>query len=193
MYDFIRGRLAVRKPTYVVVDAGGVGYRIEIPLSTFERLPESGEATLHTCLRVSDDAMRLYGFATEREREVFLRLVDGVSGLGPAKAVAILSNVTVGDLQRAIEEGDAAALKRIRGIGDKLANRLIVELKGRIPDELAAGKGSEAASLERDATRALVALGYDTPDAERAVRKARREMGAEPRVEDLIRRSLAHV
>ena len=193
MYDYLRGRLASRKPTHLVIDAGGVGYRVDIPLSTYEAIPASGEVTVYTYLKVSEDAMRLYGFATERERELFRRLVEGVSGLGPSKAIAILSNIGVADLQKAIEEGDAATLKRVKGIGDKLASRLIVELKGRLPDELAAGKGSEAASLERDATSALVALGYDASEAGQAVRKARRDLGTEARVEDVIRRSLAHV
>ncbi len=193
MYDFLRGRLASRKPTHLVIEAGGVGYHVDIPLSTYEAVPVSGEVTVYTYLKVAEDAMRLYGFATERERDLFRRLVEGVTGLGPARAVAILSNIGVSDLQRAIEEGDATSLKRVKGIGDKLANRLIVELKGRLPDELAAGKGSEAASLERDATSALVVLGYDPSQAGQAVRKARKELGAEARVEEVIRRSLAHV
>jgi Holliday junction DNA helicase RuvA len=99
----------------------------------------------------------------------------------------------VGELQRAIEEGNAGALKKVKGIGDKLASRLIVELKGRLPDEMTAGKGSDGASLERDATSALVALGYDPSDAGQAVRKALRDLGADAPVEEVIRRSLSHV
>src|SRR5882762_6085442 len=114
MYDHLRGRLASRKPTHLVIEAGGVGYRVDIPLSTYAAIPASGEVTVFTYLKVSEDAMRLYGFATERERELFRRLVEGVTGLGPARAVAILSNIGVADLQRAIEEGDAEALKRVR-------------------------------------------------------------------------------
>ncbi len=193
MYDHLRGRIASRKPTHLVLDVAGVGYRVDIPLSTYEAIPASGEVTVFTYLKVAEDAMRLYGFATERERELFRRLVEGVTGLGPSKAVAILSNIGVADFQKAVEEGDAEALKRVKGIGDKLASRLIVELKGRLPDELAAGKGSEGASLERDATSALVALGYDPSSAGQAVRKARRDLGTGARVEDVIRRSLAHV
>lgn len=193
MYDHLRGRLSARKPNYLVIDAGGVGYRVDIPLSTYEAIPTSGDVLVYTYLKVAEDAMRLYGFATERERDLFRRLVEGVTGLGPARAIAILSNVGISDLQRAIEEGDAGALKRVKGIGDKLASRLIVELKGRLPDEMAAGKGSEAASLEKDATSALVALGYDPGQAGQAVRKARRDLGADARVEEVIRRSLANV
>lgn len=193
MYDHLRGRIVSRKPTHLVIDAGGVGYRVDIPLSTFEAVPASGEGMVYTYLKVAEDAMRLFGFATERERDLFRRLVEGVSGLGPSKAIAILSNIGVTELQRAIEEGNAGALKKVKGIGDKLASRLIVELKGRLPDEMAAGKGSEGASLERDAMSALVALGYDPGDAGQAVRKARRDLGADAPVEEVIRRSLSHV
>jgi Holliday junction DNA helicase RuvA len=193
MYDHLRGRLAARKPTHVVLDVAGVGYRVDIPLSTYEAIPTSGEVMVYTYLKVAEDAMRLYGFATERERELFRRLVEGVTGLGPSRAIAILSNIGVSDLQKAIEEGDAGALKKVKGIGDKLASRLIVELKGRLPDDLTAGKGSEAASLERDAMSALVALGFDPSTAGQAVRKARKDLGGDAPVEDVIRRSLSHV
>jgi Holliday junction DNA helicase RuvA len=193
MYDHLRGRVSTRKPTHLVIDVGGVGYRVDIPLSTYEAVPASGETNVFTYLKVAEDSLRLFGFATERERDLFRRLVEGVSGLGPAKAIAIMSNIGVADLQKAIEEGDAGTLKRVKGIGDKLANRLIVELKGRLPDEIGAGKGSEAASLEKDATSALVALGYDPAQAGQAVRKARKDLGAEAKVEVVIRRSLSHV
>lgn len=191
MYDYLSGRLAVRKPSYAVVDAGGVGYRVEIPLSTYERLPKDGPVKLFTWLRVADDDLRLYGFATEREREIFVRLVESVQQLGPAKAIAILSSVSIEELSRAIDEGDAGFLKNIRGVGEKIANRLIVELKGKLP--AAAGKDGGEASLMKDAVGALVSLGYDRRQAEEAARRAQREAGAGTTVEDLIKRSLAHV
>ncbi len=192
MYEYLTGRVAVRKPTHAVLDVGGVGYRVEIPLSTFEKLPATGTATLHTVFKVSEDAHRLFGFATEREREVFVRLVDGVSGLGPSKALAILSNIGIAEFLKAVEAADVALLKRVKGIGDKLANRLVVELKGRLPDE-AAGKEGPTASLDRDAVQALVALGYDRTTSDQAVRAARKDLGPAARVEDVIKRSLANV
>src|SRR6185436_21068186 len=140
VYDFLNGRLAARKPGYAVVDVGGVGYRVEIPLSTYERLPREGSVRLFTYLKVSDDDLRLYGFSTEHEREIFLRLVDGVQQLGPAKAIGILSSVAPEQLARAIDEEDVAFLRNIKGIGEKIANRLIVELKGKLPS--AAGNGA---------------------------------------------------
>lgn len=191
MFDFLSGRIAARKPAYAVVDVNGVGYRVEITLSTFERLPREGGVKLFTYLKVSDDDLRLYGFLTEREREVFLKLVEGVQQLGPAKAVAILSSVSPEELMRAIDEGDVNFLKRIKGVGEKIANRLVVELKGKLPPE--AGIGSEAASKNDEAVRAMMSLGYDRKPAEDAVRRALKELGEKSSVEDVIRRSLQHV
>ena len=191
MYDYLAGRLTVRKPSYAVVEAGGVGYRVEIPLSTYEKLPRDGDVRLFTFLKVSDDDMRLYGFLTEREREIFLRLVEGVQQLGPSKAIAILSSVSPDGLARAIEEGDVTFLKNIRGIGEKIANRLIVELRGKLP--AAAGKEGPESSITRDAVAALVGLGYDRRQAEEAVRRACKDLGEKAAIEDLIKRSLANV
>jgi Holliday junction DNA helicase RuvA len=191
VFDYVSGRLAMRKPAFAVIDAGGVGYRVEIPLSTYEKLPREGPVKLYTYLRVSEDAHRLYGFATEREREIFLKLVDGVQQLGPSKALAILSSTNPEDLVRAIEAGDVAFLKNIKGIGEKIANRLIVELRGKLPES--AGKGAEDSSLTRDGVGALVALGYDRRQAEEAVRRAQKDLGPEALVEEVIKRSLQHV
>jgi Holliday junction DNA helicase RuvA len=191
VFDFLSGRIAARKPAYAVVDVNGVGYRVEITLSTFERLPREGSVKLFTYLKVSDDDLRLYGFLTEREREVFLKLVEGVQQLGPAKAVAILSSVSPEELMRAIDEGDVNFLKRIKGVGEKIANRLVVELKGKLPPE--AGIGSEAASKNDEAVRAMMSLGYDRKPAEDAVRRAVKDLGEKSSVEDVIRRSLQHV
>ncbi len=191
MYDFLSGRLAVKKPSYAVIDAGGVGYRVEIPLSTYEKLPREGTVKLFTYLRVSDDDLRLYGFITEREREIFLRLVESVQQLGPAKAIAILSGVSPDELARAIEEEDVAFLKNIKGIGEKIAHRLIVEMKGKLPS--AAGKDGGDSSTTKDAVAALVTLGYDRRQAEEAVRRALKDLKGEASVEDVIKRSLTHV
>jgi len=191
VYEYLSGTLAVRKPSYAVVDVGGVGYRLEIPLSTYEKLPREGSVRIFTYLRVSEDAHRLYGFATEREREIFLRLVDGVQQLGPAKALTILSSAGPEELVRAIEEGDVAFLRGIKGIGEKIANRLVVELRGKLPE--AAGKGGGDTSLTRDAAGALVSLGYDRRQAEEAVRRAQKELGSDVPVEEIIKRSLQHV
>lgn len=190
MYEFLSGRLAVRKPSYAVIDVGGIGYHVEIPLSTYEKLPREGVVRLFTYLRVTEDDHRLYGFATERERDTFLKLM-GVQQLGPAKAIALLSSVALGELTRAIEEGDAAALKHVKGIGEKLANRLILELRGKLPEE--AGKDGGDPSIFKDAVGALVSLGYERRQAEEAVRKELKASPAGVTLEDVIKRSLAHV
>ncbi len=190
MYDYISGRLVTRKPNYCVIDANGVGYRLEIPLSTFEKLPREGPVKLLTYLKVAEDDQKLFGFASEHERDLFLQLLS-VSQLGPSKAVQILSGITVAELKRALAESDVNTLKRVKGIGDKLANRLIVELRGKLPEETA-GKESEGSSRMQDSVGALVALGWDRSAAEGAVRRALKELGGEAPVQDLIRRSLAN-
>lgn len=192
MYDYLSGQLAVKRPGRVTVDVGGVGYLVEIPLSTYEKLPKSGPVKIFTWLRVSDDAHKLYGFATEREREIFLRLVEGVSQLGPAKALAILSSATIDDLLRAIEDGDAKFFRRIKGIGEKLASRMILELKGKLPED-GAGIGPAAPSISKDAVNALLNLGYDRGQAEDAVRRAVKDLPQNAAIEDVIKRSLTHV
>jgi len=191
VYDFLSGRIAVRKPDHAVIDVGGVGYRVEIPLSTFEKLPREGAVKLYTFLRVSDDDLRLYGFLTERERELFLKLVGGVQQLGPAKAITILSSVSPEALSKAIDEEDVAFLKNIKGIGEKIAHRLIVELKGKLPS--AAGNAAGDSSTTKDAVSALVTLGYDRRQAEEAVRRALKDLKGAASVEDVIKRSLMHV
>lgn len=191
MYDYLSGRLAAKTPTHAVVDVNGVGYRIDIPLSTYEKLPREGTVKLHVWLRVTDDDLRLFGFATERERELFLRLVDGVQQLGPVKALQILSSTTIEQLTKAIEAGDVATLRAIKGVGEKLANRLVVELRGKLP--AAAGKEPEDASITRDAVAALQTLGYDRKQAEDAVRRTLKDLKGALPVEEVIRRSLGHV
>lgn len=191
MYDFLNGRVALRKPDHAVIDVNGVGYRVEIPLSTYEKLPREGAVKVFTYLKVSDDDLRLYGFATEREREIFLKLVDGVQQLGPAKAIAILSSVSPEALAKAIDDEDVAFLKNIKGIGEKIAHRLIVELKGKLPS----GAGTEAGdpSTSKDAVAALTTLGYDRRQAEEAVRRALKDVKPGAPVEDVIKRSLTYV
>lgn len=191
MYDYLSGRLAAKSPTHAVVDVNGVGYKVDIPLSTYEKLPREGLVKLHVWLRVSDDDLRLFGFFTERERALFLRLVDGVQQLGPVKALQILSSTTIEQLTKAIESGDVATLRGIKGVGEKLANRLVVELRGKLPE--AAGKDPEDSSMTRDAVAALLTLGYDRKQAEDAVRRTMKDLKGALPIEEIIKRSLGHV
>jgi Holliday junction DNA helicase RuvA len=173
---------------------GGVTYEVMVPLSVLETLPKvGGELALHTAMVVREDAWTLYGFATADERKLFQRLM-GTTGVGPALAMNLLSTLTGERLVRAVREGDLATLTQVPRVGKKLAERLVLELRDKldgadVPTSGAKAVGSSGPSA--DAVRALVALGYQAADAERAVRLA---LDGAPKGEttaDLIRRALA--
>ncbi len=180
MIGSISGILDVKAPGEIMVDVGGVGYQIFIPLSVFYRLPEPGEKVrlyIHTHLR--EDALQLFGFLEPEEKQVFL-LLNSVAGIGPKLAVTILSGIPADDLARALKEGDQARLQSIPGVGKKLAERMVVELRDkatatRPPEASAAANGGSEVS--RDAVSALVNLGYRRPDAEKTVREIAQKHG----------------
>ena len=186
----VRGRLLRKQPQEAVVDVGGVGYRVTIPLSTFYRIGEPGaEVTLLTHTHVREDALALFGFLTSVEQALFERLI-AVSGVGPKLAVSILSGIEAPDLVAALRSSDLARLTRIPGVGKKTAERLVLELKDKlqdIPSSAAPPSGPSAAA--DDIVSALVHLGYSRPEADRAVERAIREHG-EGRFEDLLRFAL---
>jgi Holliday junction DNA helicase RuvA len=192
VYDFISGRLVSRPPDRAVIEAGGVGWRILIPLSTYERLPrkDGAEAKLLVVHHVREDRQALYGFATEPERE-FFEVLNSVSGVGPALALAILSAMPFEEFRAAVVHGDAAPLTRVRGVGKKLAARLLVELaeelKSRGP---APGKPPLPAGAPSDAALALAALGFDRREAEAKAAEAARELGADAPAGEVVRRVL---
>ncbi len=188
----VRGRLLRKEPQEAVVDVGGVGYRVTIPLSTFYRVGEPGdEVTLLTHTHVREDALALFGFLTAAEQALFERLI-AVSGVGPKLAVSILSGIEAPDLVAALRASDVARLTRIPGVGKKTAERLVLELKDKVQGlaatEEAAPEGP-AASAKEDLVSALVHLGYSRPEAERGVDRALKEDGT-GRFEELLRRSL---
>lgn len=192
MYAFLRGRVVERKPTEVTVDVGGIGYRVRVPVGTPDRLSFSGEALLHVHLVVREDDLSLYGFATPLEREVFRKLMR-VSGVGPQTALAVLSGGTVPELVGALKKQDVAWFKRVRGVGPRLAQRLVVELADeKWPAEAAAAEGSGAPDLMSDAVAALISLGFDRPASEKRVRKALADAGSgkPPTLEQLVRIAL---
>jgi len=186
----IRGRLLRKGPQEAIVDVGGVGYRVTIPLSTFYRVGEPGaEVTLLTHTHVREDTLALFGFLTAVEQALFERLI-AVSGVGPKLAVSVLSGIEAPELVAALRSGDIARLTRIPGVGKKTAERLVVELKDKMQDiasSEAAPVGRSAAS--DDVVSALVHLGYSRPEAERAVERVFHEHG-EGRFEDLLRAAL---
>jgi Holliday junction DNA helicase RuvA len=162
----ISGRLAAKHPPQVLVDVAGIAYELDVPMSTFYGLPATGEPImLYTHLIVREDAHMLYGFATLEERAAFRQLIR-ISGVGARTALAVLSGLSVADLAQAVVMQDAARLTRIPGIGKKTAERLLLELKGKLA-EVAATPAQEHAS---DILNALVALGYSEKEASAAVR-----------------------
>lgn len=189
----LRGTLAEKAPAGIVIDCGGVGYGVTVPLSTFDRLPATGEAvTLKIYHQIREDDEALFGFATARERQFFQSLL-GITGIGPKLALAVLSGLTPRELAAAIAEGDVRRLSSISGVGKKTAERIIVELKDKVdPLEALAGRGGEAEEAPpalRDAILSLVALGNKAEDA-RAMAQAAYEKDPKASVQDLIRVAL---
>jgi len=172
MIGRIAGTLLEKNPPAVLVEAAGVGYEIDVPMSTFYNLPTVGErATLLTHLAIREDAHQLYGFLTAAERQAFRELIR-ISGVGSRTALAVLSGMSVGELAQAVAMQESARLTKVPGIGKKTAERLLLELKGRLGAELQVGLGSApAVAGGADVLRALVALGYSEKEAAAAVRQ----------------------
>ncbi len=171
MIGRLHGILLERQPPQLLIDVGGVGYEVEAPLSVFDRLPELGEpVTLVTQLIVREDAHTLYGFLHAGDRALFRALLK-VSGVGPRLAMAILSGVSSDDFALMVEAGDTQALTRLPGIGKKTAERLLLEMRGRLSD-LGDGQGSASApgDAAAEARAALTALGYSAAEALKMVR-----------------------
>lgn len=197
MITFLEGTLAEKKPGRAVVNVGGIGYEVWIPLSSFERLPPEGAACrVLTYHHVREDAHELYGFATEQERRLF-HLLYSVSGVGPKTALGVLGGLSVRDIRRAIAEGDAKRLATVKGLGRKTAEKIIVELKDKLTEGevFEAAAGAEPASAEelrmRDAMLALISLGYKQAESLQMIKAALPGAPAGATVEELVRRALA--
>jgi holliday junction DNA helicase RuvA len=189
----LRGKVIEAYPNRLVVDVHGVGYEVFIPLSTFDRLhaAEGLEVDLRTHLHFSQLGQKLFGFASEEERDVFLLLIDRVSGVGPTMAVSVLSGMDVNQFKKCVVAGDVVGLSKLKGVGKKTAERIVLELKDKVGvtetwQDAAAGQVSASAA---DAELALIALGYKQVDARKAVRKI---LDAEPAAatEALVRGAL---
>ncbi len=197
MITLLRGTLLAKAPTEAVVDVGGIGYGVQIPLSTFEALGETKTAvTLHTHLHVREDALVLYGFATEEERDTF-RLLISVNGIGPKMAQGILSGIGVRELKECIGQGNVAMLTTVPGVGRKTGERLVIELRekiGRLDQQtrLPAGAGDDQSRIRAEALLALTSLGYSRQIAEKALRAALQDSGVPATVETLIKSALRH-
>ena len=195
MIAFLQGKLAEATPTRVVVDCGGVGYQVFIPVSSYDKLPAiGGDVKLLTYHHVNgqDGTQQLFGFATESEREMFLLLIS-ISGVGPKLGCNILSSASVTSLRNAIAAGDTTTLSSLRVIGKKTAERLVVELKDKIGGETSLAPKTDADPKLADAVRALVSLGYKQADAQNAVTAAGKSLGGTGSVEELVRAALRGV
>ena len=196
MIDAVRGVLAAKSPTSAVIRVGGLDMRLHISVSCFETLPALGkEIHLLSYLHVREDLLQLYGFADVVEREIFERLIS-VSGIGPRLGVGILSGATAARVREAIEAGDADFLQTLPGVGKKLAQRLVLELRekvtsaGSMAPPGAAFPGGLAPSIASDASIALQSLGFTRGGATSAVQDALAELGAKATAETIIRRAL---
>jgi Holliday junction DNA helicase RuvA len=192
MIGQLRGRLADKRPNQILVDVGGVGYLVQVPLSTYTSLGElHTEVTLLIHTHVREDAFSLYGFLSSREKHFFEMLLSA-SGVGPSLALKILSGMSVEELVPAIRGGDLARLTRIPGVGRKTAERMVVELKDKLESvaiEAAKPAAASPVGVESDVLSALVNLGYDARAAETAVSEAKQEVGTSS-FEKLLRASL---
>jgi holliday junction DNA helicase RuvA len=195
MIAYLKGTVLEKSAGTVIVLAGGVGYEVDVPVSTYSALPEAGtEVSLRIYTKVSEDAISLYGFLTALEKRAFEKLI-GVSGIGPSLAVKVLSGIAVENLVACIRGGDVASLTRVPGIGKKTAERMIVELKDKMEElpsalgTISAKKESNFTPLEQDVLSALINLGSNALAAEQAVSKAKGSVSG-PNFEELFRKSL---
>lgn len=196
MIAYLDGRLVKSLPTQVVVEVGGIGYEVAIPMSTFDQLPAPpAPIKLLTHLVVREDAHLLFGFATEDERSLFRLLINSVSGVGPRLALAVLSGMSVSNFHAAVVDNDVASIARIKGLGKKTAEKIVVELRDKVGVsaawEVASAKHapSPEAKAINDAVLALITLGYRQAEAHRAA-KAALDADATASVEALVREAL---
>ncbi len=193
MITFLDGKLEEKQPTRVVMNVGGVGYEVLVPLSSFDRLPPEGDSCrILIYHHITDASQVLFGFCTDEERDLFKMLL-GVSGIGPKTAVSALSGLSVRELKTALIESDVKRVSSISGIGKKTAERVIVELRDKFSagDALEAMAGADEPSGDhrlRDAALALMSLGYKQADAQKMIKKA--GLDSNLSVEELVRKAL---
>jgi Holliday junction DNA helicase RuvA len=194
MIGFLRGRIADKQPNRLIIDVQGVGYEVHVPLSTFYDAGEEGaDITLRIYTHVREDALQLYGFLTDLERQVFERLI-GISGIGPKLAIAVLSGMDPRDLLLSVQRGDVARLTSIPGVGKKTSERIVLELKDRLA-QLPGAVAVEAVSVNggdrvrSDLLSALQNLGYHRPQAEKAIDATLQTM-SDPTFEQALKAAL---
>jgi Holliday junction DNA helicase RuvA len=193
MISFLRGRLVQKDPTHVVIDVNGVGYHLNISLQTFSTIKEQENTLLYTHLSIREDAHVLYGFSSEAERKLFQQLIS-VNGVGPSTAIVMLSYLSSEELKSAIIHEDAATLQRIKGIGGKTAQRVIIELKDKlrkdVSEEVVGFPGIQHNTLRAEALSALITLGITKSAAEKSVDTVLKKSGNTITLEDLVKQAL---
>lgn len=193
MYDFISGNVVEKTPTYVVLETGNIGYLIHISLNTYTLLAEQSHCRLYIHQIVREDALLLYGFPDKTEREVFRQLIS-ISGIGANTARLILSSLSPAEIEHAINEGNVAVLNAIKGIGTKTAQRIIVDLKGKITkkEELDQIFRTESNTIRDESLSALVNLGFSKSSVEKVIDQIRKEK-KDLSLEELIKEALARL
>lgn len=191
MIAFITGNFAHKTPTAVIVEAHGIGYELNISLHTYSAIQNMQSGKLLTYLQIKEDAHVLYGFYEQTEKELFIKLI-GISGVGASTARMMLSGLKPDEIIKAIAQQDSSTLERIKGIGKKTAERIVLELKDKMHKDLNAivATGGAKHGLQADAFIALTALGISKPMAEQALQKAMKENNATNSVEELIKQAL---
>ncbi|MBT1708095.1 Holliday junction branch migration protein RuvA [Fulvivirgaceae bacterium PWU5] len=194
MIAFLKGRLVHREPTHVIIDVNGIGYLVTISLQTFSEIKEQENILLHTHLAIREDAHVLFGFSNESEKRLFQQLIT-VNGVGPSTAIVMLSYMNSNELKTAIVQEDAGALQRIKGIGGKTAQRVIIDLKDKLKKE--SWEESQPAisigtnnTLRKEALSALLTLGFPKAAAEKSVDTVLKKSGNTITLEDLVKQAL---
>jgi Holliday junction DNA helicase RuvA len=195
---YLEGKLIEKSPTHLILEVNGVGYSVDIPVSTYSNLADTGQMVkVLTCQQVREDELKLFGFSTKPEKELFELLIN-VNGVGPRVALSILSCIPVEEFQRSVLQEDLDVLTAVSGVGKKTAQRLILELKEKL-SKVDLGEGKEpkgkekvGAPAQEEAILALVSLGYTKPDARRALEAVVKEAKEALPVEELIKRTLKY-
>lgn len=194
MITFLRGKLIHKDPTYVIIEVNGVGYHVNVSLQTFAEIKEQENILLHTHLNIREDAHVLFGFSKESEKKMFQLLIS-VNGVGPSTAIVMLSYLSTEELKSAIIHDDAVALQRIKGIGGKTAQRVIIELKDKLKKDAyeeitPSGTGVKHNTLRNEALSALITLGINKSAAEKSVDGVLKKSGNTLTLEDLVKQAL---
>lgn len=194
MISFLKGRLVQKDPTHVVIDVNGVGYHLSISLQTFAEIKDQENILIHTHLAIREDAHLLYGFSTEAEKKLFQQLIS-VNGIGPSTAIVMLSFLSSEELKQAIVQEDVTTLQRIKGIGGKTAQRVIIELKDKLRKDLSEEAvqgipGLKHNTLRSEALSALITLGITKSAAEKSVDTVLKKSGNTLTLEDLVKQAL---